>query len=97
MNPYLDALLRSLRDLYDEVAAHVFEREQQQEALMEAITDAELLLCFDEPERLDILRAAYDRLSDELVPLLDRLDEIEEELAWTLRGEERRDNPLTLS
>ncbi len=91
---YLDLPLRSLRDLYDEVAAHVLEREQQQEALIEAITDAELSLCFENAEEL---RQAHDRLGDELGPLRGRLDEIEEELAWALRGEERRDNPITLS
>ena len=93
MSPFLSLPLRSLRDLYDEVAAQVLDREQQQEALIEAITDAELILCFEDADQL---REAHDRLGDELGPLLDRLEEIEEELAWIERGEERGLSPIVL-
>ena len=93
MSPYLSLDPRSLRDLYAETEAAVREREQQQEALMEAMTDAELSLCFEEH---DALAAAHDRLGDELGPLLDRLEQIEEEIAWAERGEDARERPLTL-
>ncbi len=90
---YLSLPLRSLRDLHDEVAAQVLARQQQQEALLEAMTDAELIVCFENAEEL---REAHDRLGDELGPLLNRLEEIEEEIAWHDRGEDARERPLTL-
>lgn len=93
MTEYLDLPLRSLRELYDEVAAEVLDREQKQEALMEAITDADLSLCFD---NADDLREAHDRLGDELGPLIARMEEIEEELAWIERGEDARERPIVL-
>ncbi len=89
MSDFLDLPLRSLRDLYDEVAAQVLDREQRQEALLIAKTAADLELRFEEAEALG---EEHDRLDGELAPLLDRLEEIEEELAWIERREERRDN-----
>ena len=93
MSDYLDLPLRSLRGLYDEVAAQVLDRERRQEALMLAKTEADLELRFEEA---DALGAEHDRLGDELGPLMDRMEEIEEEIAWIERGEDRRDNPMVL-
>jgi hypothetical protein len=93
MSPGLNIPLRSLRELYDEIAAQVLDREQQQEALILAKTEAELEIRFEEA---DALGDEHDRLDSELAPLLDRMEEIEEELAWIERGEDRRDNPMVL-
>ena len=90
---YLSLPLRSLRELYDEAAAAVLDRELQQEALMEAMTDAELRSCFEEYDKLS---EAHDRLDDELEALLDRIEEIEEEIAWAWRREDARERPREL-
>ncbi len=85
---YLDRPLRSLSELRDEIACEVAEVEAQQ------ITTARQMLEADSPEAYDDLEAAASRHERELHRLMDRLDEVEEELAWAHRDDPGR--PITL-
>ena len=76
---YLDLPLRSMRDLASETEAEIAALEAQAEALMERKTVADLELRFEES---DDLGSQVDAISDKLGPLLDRLETLEDEIAW---------------
>ena len=90
---YLFLPLRSLRDLAGETERKIAELEERQRQLLEREIVADLELRFAD---CDALLAESDRISDELGPLIARLDEIEEEIAWAERGEERSLSPIVL-
>jgi hypothetical protein len=50
----------------------------------------------DNDAAADTLGLALDAVSDELGPLRDRLDELEDILGWDSAREDRRDRPITL-
>jgi hypothetical protein len=76
---YLGQPLRSLSDIRAETEAAVRDLEQRQEGLCLLKTEADLELRF---EAADELGERIDALSDKLGPLLDRLDTLEEEIAF---------------
>ena len=82
MTEYLDLPLRTLREVHDETAEEVERLKALQERLMERKTDAELELRFEEA---DALGEEHDALDTPLAPLLDRLETLEDELAWRER------------
>ena len=76
---FLDLPLRSLRDLASETEAEIADLEAQAEALMERRTVADLELRFEESDELGY---QIDAISDKLGPLQDRLETLEDEIAW---------------
>jgi len=84
MTEYLDLPLRSLRDLAGETEAEIAALEAKKRDLTyaaEMVNDLEPWRSAD----ADALLAQADTISDQLGPLLDRLETLEDEIAWRVQ------------
>ena len=87
---YLMLRLRELTEFHDEIEAKLAAFTDKQHALSLSLLHADHPIAYDE------IAQAIDQLSDEIAALQDRLDMIEEEIAWRDRCEERRDTPIVV-
>jgi hypothetical protein len=79
MSEYLDLPLRSLRDLAGETEAEIAAIEARQADIIEQKTVAELELRFADADQLGY---QHDDLDDRRAALADRLETLEDEIAW---------------
>jgi predicted nucleic acid-binding Zn-ribbon protein len=90
---FLGLDLDDLYDLQGELARQTESLEARQELLTALRDAAELEL---RTQEFDALGEAIDAVSDELGPLQDRLEEVDDEISWRSERESRRYSPMVL-
>jgi chromosome segregation ATPase len=90
---FLGLDLDDLYDLQGELARQADSLEARRDLLVEQRIEAELEL---RQEEAGAIGAAIDAVGDELGPLQDRLEEIDDEISWRSERESRAYSPMVL-